>query len=459
MCLGRNEENMPKISIVIPVYNVEKYLRKCLDSVQNQTLKDIEIICVDDGSTDLSGIILDEYAEKDSRFHIVHKKNEGYGKAMNVGIGLSTAPYVGVVESDDWIEPDMYEKMLALMKVQKVDILKTDFYRFYDNGEGGYIEEYIPLILERILWNLYEKKISVKEYEEVFRFHRYTWTGLYNRDFLEREHILHNETPGASYQDNGFWFQTMVKANSMYFTKQAFYHYRIDNPESSMNSKEKAYALCVEYDFIHNILESMGNEGRKYYRWCNYIKFMDSIRTLNRVAEEFKEGLTLRIKRELLETESGEIDSSMFRDEWKIKIFDLVTDSKTYLTKESERDKKIQDIASKYETIIIYGAGKLGQAVLSYLKERYFGTKVKYFAVTDLGGNSEFVSGIPIRRIKSLSGYKESALVIMAVGSNSVKEIQDVLKTENFKNFIRIDNFMEQDILQYYLEINKWVII
>ena len=125
---------MPKVSIVVPIYNVERYLRKCLDSIRNQTLKDIEIICVDDGSTDSSGIILDEYARQDSRFCIVHKKNEGYGKAMNVGIGLATAPYVGVVESDDWIEPDMYENMLTLMEMQKVDALKTDFYRFYDDG-------------------------------------------------------------------------------------------------------------------------------------------------------------------------------------------------------------------------------------------------------------------------------------------------------------------------------------
>ena len=106
---------MEKVSVVIPVYNVEKYLRECLDSVQKQTLQELEIICIDDGSTDSSGAILDEYAQKDSRFHVIHKKNEGYGKAMNIGMDLVTSPYVGIVESDDWIDSTMYQKLYQYM--------------------------------------------------------------------------------------------------------------------------------------------------------------------------------------------------------------------------------------------------------------------------------------------------------------------------------------------------------
>ena len=96
---------MAKVSIVVPVYNVERYLEECLNSIKIQTLKDIEIICVDDGSTDLSAQILDNYAKKDNRFHVIHKQNEGYGRTMNIGISKATAPYVGIVESDDIIEP------------------------------------------------------------------------------------------------------------------------------------------------------------------------------------------------------------------------------------------------------------------------------------------------------------------------------------------------------------------
>ena len=103
---------MPKVSIIVPTYNVEQYLREAMDSIINQTLKDIEIICIDDGSTDNSGKILDEYASKDSRVKVIHKKNGGYGKAMNVGLDNATGEYVGIVEPDDYIEPDMYENFI-----------------------------------------------------------------------------------------------------------------------------------------------------------------------------------------------------------------------------------------------------------------------------------------------------------------------------------------------------------
>ena len=102
---------MPKISIIVPVCNVEKYLSKCLDSIVNQTLKEIEIICIDDGSTDDSGAILDSYSQKDSRIKVIHKKNSGYGNSMNVGMDCAEGEYIGIVESDDCILPEMFEEL------------------------------------------------------------------------------------------------------------------------------------------------------------------------------------------------------------------------------------------------------------------------------------------------------------------------------------------------------------
>ena len=102
---------MPKISVIIPVYNVEKYLRECLDSVINQTLADIEIILVDDGSPDNCPQICDEYALKDNRIKVIHKENGGYGSAMNVGLEKATGEYIGIVEPDDYIDSKMYEDL------------------------------------------------------------------------------------------------------------------------------------------------------------------------------------------------------------------------------------------------------------------------------------------------------------------------------------------------------------
>ena len=102
---------MAEISVLIPVYNVEDYLERCLDSVIGQTFSDLEILCIDDGSTDRSGKILDRYAEQDSRLRVIHKENSGYGNSMNLVLSLASGTYIGIVESDDYIEPDMYEKL------------------------------------------------------------------------------------------------------------------------------------------------------------------------------------------------------------------------------------------------------------------------------------------------------------------------------------------------------------
>lgn len=97
---------MPKISIIVPVYNVEKYLRKCIDSILNQTFKDFELILIDDGSTDESGKICDEYNLKDNRIKVIHKENGGLSSARNAGLDIAQGEYIGFVDSDDWIESD-----------------------------------------------------------------------------------------------------------------------------------------------------------------------------------------------------------------------------------------------------------------------------------------------------------------------------------------------------------------
>ena len=103
---------MPKVSIIIPTYNVENYLRECMDSVTRQTLKDIEIICINDGSTDGSLEILKEYADKDPRIVLVDKENEGYGVGMNIGLDKASGEYIGIVEPDDFVPLNMYDKKL-----------------------------------------------------------------------------------------------------------------------------------------------------------------------------------------------------------------------------------------------------------------------------------------------------------------------------------------------------------
>ena len=121
-----NQPNSVKVSVVVPIYNVERFLCQAVDSILNQTLKDIEVILVDDGSPDNCGKICEEYAKKDSRVRVIHQKNGGLGNAYNNGIALASGEYIGFVEPDDWIEPEMYEIMYNNAKKYK-KLFKLNF--------------------------------------------------------------------------------------------------------------------------------------------------------------------------------------------------------------------------------------------------------------------------------------------------------------------------------------------
>ena len=116
---------MPKVSVIVPVYNIEQYLRECIDSILAQTLTDLEVICVDDGSTDRSPGILDDYASRDPRVHVIHRENHGYGQSVNVGMDRAVGEYIGIVESDDRILPDMYEKLYNAAREYDLDFVKS----------------------------------------------------------------------------------------------------------------------------------------------------------------------------------------------------------------------------------------------------------------------------------------------------------------------------------------------
>ena len=130
----------PEISVLVPVYNVEQYLEQCLDSLLAQTFENFEMICVDDGSSDRSGAILDAYGASDSRIRVIHKRNTGYGNSMNAALDHAKGKYVAILESDDFAEPDMLQKLYDAAGAQEADVGKGTFYNYRD-GKAGRLSE------------------------------------------------------------------------------------------------------------------------------------------------------------------------------------------------------------------------------------------------------------------------------------------------------------------------------
>ena len=208
--------NLPKISVIMPSFNVRAYIEECLQSVICQSLKEIEILCIDAGSTDGTLEILEDFATQDNRIHIIHSDLRSYGYQMNLGLDAAQGLYIGVVETDDYILPDMFETLFNKAYSQQADIVKADYACFYGDGKSRYFE-YKNICPKS---SLYEKVLNPAFERTVFNAGLYTWAGIYRTDFLRQNNIRHHQTPGASYQDNGFWFQCFTQAERVVFIKK-----------------------------------------------------------------------------------------------------------------------------------------------------------------------------------------------------------------------------------------------
>ena len=298
----------PRVSLLVPIYNVEKYLRECLDSARNQTLQDIEVICINDGSKDSSRTIIQEYLDADERFRVIDKENSGYGASMNMGLEAARGEYVGILESDDFFEPNALEKLVAAAEKFDAQVAKANFWLYWS------IPEPKSELFEVITPDMANRLVNTQEEYEIYYRKNSIWSAIYRRDFLNGNNIRFLETPGASYQDTAFDFKVWACATRATFLQDAILHYRQDNEASSVNSPSKVYCVCDEYDEIERFLAAHPEKDRlitveekmKYdsYMW-NYDRLSDDLKLkfLKRFSEDFKRDM-----------QAGRVDMQAF--EW-----------------------------------------------------------------------------------------------------------------------------------------------
>ena len=208
-----------KISVIVPVYNMEQYLRQTIDSIISQTHKNLEIICVNDGSTDSSENIIKEYANFDKRILLLNKDNGGLSSARNVGLRTVTSDYVAFIDADDWIEPETYGKMLTAMLQNDVDMVACRFKRDYE--DFSHRKDSDDFYDNKTAWSKGKHKVtnSLISYFPVF-----AWTKLYKTSIIKENKIEFPE--GLIFEDWVFYWKYIVFADSVYSIDSAFYHYR-----------------------------------------------------------------------------------------------------------------------------------------------------------------------------------------------------------------------------------------
>lgn len=267
---------MPKVSIIVPIYNVQKYLKRCMDSILSQTLKDIEIIMVDDGSPDNCPVMCDDYAKRDERIRVIHKKNGGLGFARNSGLEIATGEFIAFVDSDDYIAPNMYENLYVTAKEYNLDTVYCNI-NFYDN--------------ENVITPRYEVKTPTffigKEDVKIFlldmigpkpqynRNVKYLMSAcrvIYSRRLIEEHNIKFCSEKKNISEDIIFHLEYLPKANKIGFLPEAFYYYCYN--ESSLTnqfSKEKSELQILLLKEIKLKLDNIMNPDEYLYSYMRFV--------------------------------------------------------------------------------------------------------------------------------------------------------------------------------------------
>lgn len=370
---------MIKVTVIMPSLNVAKYIDACMKSVMEQTLQDIEILAIDAGSTDGTLDILEKYAKQDDRIKVIHSDKKSYGYQVNLGIAMATGEYVGVVETDDLIMPEMLERL----------------YREAVNTGADYVKGAAQLFMELspdLCWigpithvfgenSMYGKVLSPQKMPDLFLKDYYLWTGIYRQDFIKQ--IVLNETPGAAYQDAGFMFQTYMKAERAVYLLNPCYLYRQDNMNASAYDRRAFDYFVEEYNYMENFLHGTAEKWREIYyqRMLNHClrRFLvmgasgefweDAVPAI----EELQSRLRFAGQQGILN------EQNMDSDRWEKLMLFLESPRVIYETYAAQYKPKVDNILSMLKKLadrdaIIFGSGKCGRFMHALIEHKRPGT-------------------------------------------------------------------------------------
>lgn len=266
----------PQVSVIIPIYNCDNYLAKCIDSVLKQTLKNIEIICVNDGSTDTSLDIVKEFAVKDSRIKVIDKKHTGYGDTLNKGIASAKGEYIGIIESDDIVAPEMYETLYRLSENGSVDIVKGNYWDYYiDETDSTDPQKYYVNNDRNSLPND-NKPFTFSDNPWIIIGRASIWSAIYKKEFLEKSSIGFKN---GELVDSVFLFEVLCKAKSIVWTKEPLYYSLRNNPDSLSANVDNPELPFIRMAEILDILEKNNcmtyTIKRAYYTYV--VSYLNSV--------------------------------------------------------------------------------------------------------------------------------------------------------------------------------------
>ena len=406
---------MSRVSVIIPVFNVEDYLAECLDSVINQTFRDIEIICIDDASTDGSRSILNEYSNKDPRITIYQNNmNLGQSAARNIGIEKAAGDYILFVDSDDYIDENLI--YIAVKKIEHVDIVCFDYMKKDEVWNGldchNFFKENGVCMARKFFID------TVNENGIIYS----PWSKLYRRDFLIKENIRFID--GLLYEDIMFHFCCMMKAQKIYCITDKLYIYRIRN--NSTMTKNLDGKNIMDYFRIICYL------GQYYLSHSFDAEFEKAIeKYIHNVYRDF-----LNAYRKYRTANDGYELKKYMTDRNYAKLYGIVSGYEDYVGEvQASIASKIQLIKqAKY--IIIYGAGDVARETIITLDK--YDVAITGVAVSWGAGNKKSILGNTVKAISYYDDKKENSLVIIATTARFYADIEKKLLELGFQNYLEV---------------------
>ena len=307
-----------KISVIVPVYNAEKYLAECLDSIVLQTYKNLEIICVDDGSTDNSPEILRQYAAKDKRFKIITQQNKGIGGARNTGLKAVTGDYISFVDADDSISLALYQKLVAIVFYEKrpIDLFQFNGLRFYDSFQNLAFRIHLisQINANNGFYNGHFRDYDIRVGDDLF------CNKIYSADLLLSNNI--NFPEGLVFEDRLFTLEVHIKAKNVYVTENYMYFYRQHQTSVSHRLAKNVYDIFDVLDRMIVLLKKEGFYERTKYMFFQYLVIQ--CWTMLRFSQAKYQGHFLQMSRKYLRNFMSDLDEEMCRKGPYTEIYDCM---------------------------------------------------------------------------------------------------------------------------------------
>lgn len=442
-----------EVSILVPIYNTEKYLRQCLESVRQQTFSDFEVLCINDGSTDSSKEIIEEYVAQDSRFVLIDKENTGYGKSMNLGIKKASGKYMMILESDDYYLPTMVEKLYAVMESQNVDIAKADFYQIKNDDTLEQFHNFTELVTNQ--------PFCPREAIRIFRIHPSIWTSMYRKQFLIDKDIWFSETPGASYQDISFSFKALINAKQIVCLEEALMCYRVSNLDSSINNPKKIWCVCDEIKEIEQYVTAhFKSEESIIWLLIDWIRYRNYLWNYEKLPYVYKYAFLIKMNQEFQKVSDEILELDLWLPAEQCFFKSIKYEMQDFFEEKKELDERVKWFSNKneiieyfgfckllesYDHLYIYGAGIIGNQVYDYLCKLGYKEKITSFVVTSLGTEQNQLHGIAVKEISAIEkqGLQNNLFIVATAYQHHVHVLNELDKVKA-KNIVLITDIMRK---------------